>query len=152
MNGFGTEAFIYGGEFIGGSGNNPDLDGYSVWVINSATVHIHGGTFVGDIKVEGNAVVVLYGCFIQNDTEITGLFAGDVEANLTIDGDGDLAFLPAAEQECETMPSVAPTSFPTVSPQPTQRNGCVNSFLWSAIPMLMSFVSLIYQFIQCDST
>jgi hypothetical protein len=124
VNGFGTEAIIYGGSFIGGSGKSVDLDGYSVRVINSAVVHIHGGDFIGDISVEGNAAVMLYGCFIQNETEVTGLFAGEIVANLTIDGDGELNFLPAADQECETFPSVAPTSFPTTSPQPTViRNG-----------------------------
>lgn len=149
VNGFGTEAIIYGGEFIGGSGNNADLDGYSVWVINSATVHIHGGTFIGDIKVEDNAIVMLYGCFTQNDTEVTGLFAGDAEANLTIDGDGDLAFLSAEEQECETIPSVAPTRFPTISPQPTaQRSGGQRSITLSIIPVLVTFMSLAYQFIM----
>ena len=148
MNGFGTEAVIYGGEFIGGSGENADLDGYSLWVINAATVHIHGGTFIGDIKVEGSAIVMLYGCFTQNDTEVTGLFAGDVEANMTIDGDGDLAFLSAAEQECETIPSVAPTSFPTISPQPTtQRSGDQPSIALTAIPVLASFIGFIFQLI-----
>jgi hypothetical protein len=120
VNGFGTEAIIYGGEFIGGTGNSPDLNGYSIRVINSATVHIHGGTFIGDIKVEGNGIVYLYGCFRQNDTEVSGLFAGDVETNITIDG--DVEFMPVSEQECDTIPSVAPTSFPTVSPPPTTKS------------------------------
>jgi hypothetical protein len=114
VNGFGTEAFIYGGEFMGGSGINPELDGYSLRVINSAVVYIHGGTFIGDIKVEDNSLVYLYGCFMQNETEVTGLFAGDIEVNMTIDG--EVVFIKTADQECETFP---PTSAPTLTPPPT---------------------------------
>ena len=145
VNGFGTEAFIYGGEFIGGSGKNLDLDGYSIRVINSATVHIHGGTFQGDIKVEGNAVILLYGCFMQNETEVNGLFAGDIEANLNIDG--NVEFLSAAEQECETMPSVAPTGFPTLSPQPTATRSGSNSVTISVIVLSINLIAFLFPFI-----
>lgn len=117
VNGFGTEAVIYGGTFIGGSGSKDDLNGYSILVINSATVHIHGGIFIGDIKVEGDGLVLLYGCFTQNGTEISGVFGDDSELNVTIDGDVD--FKSVAGQECDTIPSVSPTQFPTLSPRPT---------------------------------
>jgi hypothetical protein len=147
VNGFGTEAVIYGGSFIGGSGDNVDLDGYSVRVINSAVVHIHGGDFIGVISVEGNAVVMLYGCFTQNDTEVNGLFAGEVEANLTIDGDGELAFLPAADQECETIPSVAPTSFPTTSPQPTADRNGAKRVIVPAVVLAVDLFSIFTYFI-----
>ena len=117
VNGFGTKAVIYGGEFSGGPGIRAELNGYSIRVINSAAVHIHGGTFTGDIKVEGNGLVYLYGCFTQDDTTVSGLFSGDIEGTMIIDG--DVMFMPAADQECETLPSVSPTNFPTSSPRPT---------------------------------
>lgn len=121
VNGFGTEAIIYGGEFVAGPGEDDDLDGFSIRVINSATVHIHGGTFVGAVSVEGNGIVALHGCFsVKNKRQVTGLFADDTEVDITIDTNGgSIEFVTVPEQECDTAPSVAPTSFPTVSPQPT---------------------------------
>ena len=144
VNGFGTETVIYGGEFVGGSGEDEDLNGFSVRVINSATVHIHGGMFVGDVSVEGNGIVALHGCFsVKNKRQVTGLFGDDTEVNITIDANGgSIDFVTVPEQECDTAPSVAPTIFPTVSPQPTvQRNEgkMINASL--AVIMLMVIFS-----------
>lgn len=147
VNGFGTEAFIYGGEFIGGSGENTDLHGLSVRVINSAVVHIHGGVFIGSVQVEGTSSVLLYGCFAQNDTEFTGLFAGDIEASIEIDGDGEVQFLSAAGQECETLPSVAPTSFPTLSPKPTPQSVGVKQVVLSSFIVSMQLLVVVH---LCD--
>ena len=130
VNGFGTVANIYGGEFSGGSGANADLRGYSLRIINSATAHIHGGIFIGNVKVERNGLVALHGCFsfskAGRQTQVTGIFADETEIDISIESDGgDFEFVAVPEQECETVPSVAPTSFPTTSPRPTglQTNG-----------------------------
>ena len=144
VNGFGTEAFIYGGEFIGGSGANADLSGLSVKVINSAVVHIHGGVFIGTVQVEGTSSVLLYGCFAQNDTEFTGLFADDIEANIEIDGDGEVIFLSAAGQECETLPSVAPTSYPTLSSKPTPQSVGVKHIVISSFIVSMQLLAVVH--------
>lgn len=120
VNGFGTEAMIYGGNFTGGSGSTSD--GMSVRVLNSAKVHIHGGVFNGDMMVERNGLIALHGCFsTKNGTQFIGLFADDSEfdVNINTDSGGSIDIVPVSEQECETAPSVAPTSFPTISSQPT---------------------------------
>ena len=50
VNGFGTHAIINGGNFLGGTGTIDD--GLSLYVLNSAEVHIRAGTFGGEMKVE----------------------------------------------------------------------------------------------------
>ena len=124
VNGFGTEAIIYGGAFTGGGGST--ADGMSVRVLNSASVHIHGGTFSGDMLVERNGLIALHGCFsIKDGTRVIGLFADDSEFNVNINSEsgGSINFVSVPEQECDTAPSVAPTAFPTLSPQPTAAQG-----------------------------
>ena len=120
VHGFGTDAFIYGGQFIGGSGAK--ADGSSIKVYNSATVHIHGGSFQGDMLVDENGMIALHGCFsMKNNTFVTGIFADDTELSINIitGVNGIIYFALVPEQECDTAPSVAPTSYPTLSPQPT---------------------------------
>lgn len=121
VNGFGTEAVIYGGEFVGGTG--VASMGYSVKVMNSASVHIHGGTFVGGMMVEGGAAILLHGCFStsNNETQVSGLFADETEISVAVkkEGNGYIDFVSMPGQECDTAPSFYPTSFSTLSPQPT---------------------------------
>jgi hypothetical protein len=119
VNGFGTEAVVFGGEFVGGSGS--EADGNSIRVLNSATVQIHGGTFNGDMTVDGNGLIALHGCFSFDGTLISGVFADDSEFRVNINSErgGTIDFVPVPEQECETAPSVAPTNFPTLSSPPT---------------------------------
>ena len=115
VNGFGTETYIYGGSFIGGKGIRGD--GLSLYVLNSATVHIYSGSFVGDMKVERRGVIAFYGCFMRNGTKVTGIFEDESELDVTIRTyyGGEVLLIPLAEQECDTAPSTAPTNFPTIS-------------------------------------
>lgn len=143
VNGFGTEAIIFGGNFISGSG--AVADGDSVRVLNSAVAHIHGGTFNGDMVVEENGLIVLHGCFlIKNGTQVNGIFADESELTVDIKSDrgGTIDFSVPEQLECDTAPSVAPTSFPTLSPQPTvvQRNGD-RKFAASAIVAILNLIS-----------
>eukprot|EP00956_Cyclotella_meneghiniana_P008744 scaffold11945_cov59-Cyclotella_meneghiniana.AAC.5 len=150
VNGFGTVANIYGGEFSGGSGANEDLRGYSLRIMNSATANIHGGNFLGDVKVERNGLIALHGCFsfskAGRQTKVTGVFADESEIDINIESDGgDLDFVAVPDQECETVPSVAPTGFPTISPRPTglQTNGsrmpasCMDVLMACLVTMLL---------------
>ena len=143
VNGFGTKAIIHGGEFIGGIGTLSD--GYSLKVLNSATVHLHGGAFEGDMMVEGNGMILLHGCFLmKNGTQVIGTFGDDTELDVNIkrDGGGSIDFMSVPEQECDTAPSVAPTSFPTLSPKPTvvQTN---NEGRMIASPVVIVFINLV---------
>ncbi|KAL7510155.1 hypothetical protein ACHAXN_007239 [Cyclotella atomus] len=142
VNGFGTEAILYGGEFVGGSGT--ESDGNSIRVLNSATVQIHGGSFTGDMMVDGNGLIALHGCFSFNGTQIVGIFADDSEFNVNIKSEsgGSIDFVSVPEQECETAPSVAPTSFPTVSSRPTVQTSSGDSSVIT-ISCVFAFVSIL---------
>lgn len=120
VNGFGTTVVIQGGTFRGGKGSNDD-DGLSIHVLNSANVHVRGGTFLGDMKVERYGQVRFYGCFRKDGTKVTGVFADDSELDITVRAylGGEVVLIPISEQECETAPSVSPTNFPTLSSQPS---------------------------------
>ncbi|KAL7552072.1 hypothetical protein ACHAWF_015324, partial [Thalassiosira exigua] len=119
VNGFATEVFIEGGHFAGGTGTRGD--GLSLYVLNSAKVHIRSGTFTGEMKVERRGAVIFYGCFSKDGTRVTGLFSDDTELDVTVRTfyGGEVILVPVSEQICETAPSTAPTNFPTVSHQPT---------------------------------
>jgi len=52
-------------------------DGLSLYVINSATVEVRGGTFNGDMKVERRGTIEFYGCFKREGNQVKGLFASD---------------------------------------------------------------------------
>mmetsp|Transcript_32000 Transcript_32000/g.67273 ORF Transcript_32000/g.67273 Transcript_32000/m.67273 type:complete len:327 (-) Transcript_32000:292-1272(-) len=119
VNGFGTQAYIYGGHFIGGSGTKDN--GLSLYVFNSGRAHIRAGLFTGDMKVERSGSVAFYGCFMKNGTKVTGVFADESELDITVRTyyGGEVILIPLAEQECDTAPSASPTNFPTLSPQPT---------------------------------
>lgn len=144
VHGFGTDAFIYGGEFIGGSG--AEADGSSVKVYNSATVHIYGGFFQGDMLVDGNGMIALHGCFsMKNSTFVTGIFADDTELSINIitGVSGTIYFALVQEQECDTAPSVAPTSFPTLTSKPTvvqSSNGNGIATFYALFSLIMTFI------------
>jgi len=127
-NGFGTTAIIYGGTFIGGEGSTGE-QGLSIYVLNSAIVHIRAGTFEGDMRVERRGQVRFYGCFMKNGARVTGRFADDSELDVTVRTyyGGEVILIPVSEQECETAPSASPTNTPTISSQPTvvQSNGSI---------------------------
>jgi len=119
VNGFGTEATIYGGNFIPGKGGK--FDGSSLYVLNSGSVHIYGGNFLGEIEVTRNGIIQFHGCFLQNGTTVYGLFPDESELEITVRTTfgGQIVIIPDGEQECDTAPSSSPTRFPTISPQPT---------------------------------
>ena len=73
------------------------------------------------MKVERRGVIAFYGCFMRNGTQVAGIFEDESELDVTIRTyyGGEVLLIPLAEQECETAPSSAPTTFPTISPQPT---------------------------------
>lgn len=120
VHGFGTEAFLYGGNFRGGKGSNND-NGLSINVLLGGAVHIHSGTFDGDIEVGDSSTIAFYGCFLQNGTIVSGEFADEttLSVNVRSRNGGEIVLVSVAEQECETAPSMSPTNFPTLSPQPT---------------------------------
>ena len=120
VNGFGTEAFVYGGHFEGGEGSNGN-NGLSIYVVNSAKVNIRAGTFEGEMKVERQGVIAFYGCFAKEGTRVTGFFADETELDVTVRTfyGGTVILIPVAEQLCETAPSTSPTNIPTFSPRPT---------------------------------
>lgn len=120
VHGFGTEAFIYGGNFAGGKGSNYD-DGLSIYALNAGKVHIYSGSFQGDIEVGDSSIVAFYGCFLKDGPKVTGFFVDDtnLEVNVRLRNGGSVELISVSEQECETQPSAAPTNFPTSSPQPT---------------------------------
>jgi hypothetical protein len=150
VNGFGTEAVIYGGEFVGGTG--VASMGYSVKVMNSASVHIHGGTFVGGMMVEGGAAILLHGCFStsNNETQVSGLFADETEISVAVkkEGNGYIDFVSMPGQECDTAPSFYPTSFSTLSPQPTfvQKNG-ERRLITSTSVIMLCLITLLQSFL-----
>ena len=119
VNGFGTEAFLYGGNFIGGTGIRDN--GLSLYVLNSATAHVRSGSFEGDMKVERSGTIIFYGCFRQDGARVTGVFADETELDVIVRTyyGGQVVLIPLAEQECETAPSTSPTNFPTISSRPT---------------------------------
>ena len=119
VNGFGTEATLFGGNFFGGAGAKGN--GLSIYVFNSAMVHIHGGIFKGEMKAERNGAINFYGCFMRNATRVTGLFADETKLDIDVRTNygGEVILIPVSEQECDTAPSVEPTAFPTLSPRPT---------------------------------
>lgn len=121
VHGIGTEAYIYGGTFTGGKGRNEELDGLSLYVLNSAEVHVYGGYFDNPMEVTNRGVITFHGCFLRNGTRVYGLYPDETELDIEVKmtGGGEVVIIPDGEQECETAPSVSPTKFPTLSPQPT---------------------------------
>lgn len=132
VHGYGTEAFIYGGTYRGGKGPNDDdggggIGGLSVSASNGATVHVHSGTFGGDMEVGDGGTIAFYGCFLKNETStsmiVRGAFVDEttvVEVGIrTTDGGGTVSLVSVSEQECDTAPSSSPTNFPTGSYRPT---------------------------------
>lgn len=123
IHGFGTQAKIYGGEFFGGIGEDGVIDGLSINVQNFAQAHIYSGTFRGDMEIGTGSTISFYGCFLQDGTKITGRFVDETELNIAVKtkNGGKLLLIASSEQECDTAPSMSPTNFPTVSPQPTPK-------------------------------
>ncbi|KAL7521361.1 hypothetical protein ACHAWX_006029 [Stephanocyclus meneghinianus] len=140
VNGFGTEAIIYGGEFIGGTGVK--ANGCSLKVMNSGKVHIHGGSFVGEMVVLGNGLVLLYGCFTQNGTKISGQLADETQFDATIYGAVD--FVSVDQQKCDIVPSVSPTGFSSNFPSRIvpETNGIRRRAL-SKVLIILDFATLI---------
>jgi hypothetical protein len=121
VHGFGTQAKIFAGQFIGGIGQDGVIDGLSIAVQNFASVHIHSGTFQGEMEVGTGSNIAFYGCFLQSGTTIAGEFVDGTELNVVVKtkNGGKILLIAVSEQECETQPSMQPTSFPTISPRPT---------------------------------
>ncbi len=121
VHGFGTQAKILGGQFIGGTGQEDNMVGLSITVQNFASVHIYSGKFRGQMEVGKGCTIAFYGCFLQNGASITGSFVDGSELDVVVKtkNDGKVSLISVSEQECETQPSMQPTSFPTVSPRPT---------------------------------
>ena len=121
VHGFGTEAYIYGGTFKGGQGLNDD-DGLSIYALDSAKVHIYSGTFKGGFEVGDSSIIALYGCFMRNDTIVTGAFVDEtnIEVKVRERNGGSIELISVSEQECDEAPSTQPTNFPTISHQPTE--------------------------------
>lgn len=121
VHGFGTQAKIFGGQFIGGTGEENGVDGLSITVQNFASVQIYSGSFQGEMEVGTGSTIAFYGCFLQKGSSITGSFVDGSELDVVVKtkNDGKVSLIAVSEQECETQPSMQPTSFPTVSPQPT---------------------------------
>lgn len=120
VHGFGTSVFIYGGNFQGGKGSDGD-DGLSIYALNGGDVHIYSGSFQGEMEVGDSSMIAFYGCFVKNDTKVTGVFVDEtnLEVNVMTRNGGKVLFISVSDQECETAPSSAPTNVPTLSPQPT---------------------------------
>jgi len=121
VHGFGTEAKIFAGQFIGGIGQDGGIDGLSINVQNFASVHIHSGTILGEIEIDTGSNIAFYGCFLRSGATISGEFVDGTELNVVVKtkNGGTVSLIAVPEQECETQPSMQPTSFPTISPQPT---------------------------------
>mmetsp|Transcript_21077 Transcript_21077/g.45122 ORF Transcript_21077/g.45122 Transcript_21077/m.45122 type:complete len:331 (-) Transcript_21077:88-1080(-) len=120
VHGFGTSVFVHGGKFKGGKGADGD-DGLSIYTSNGGNVYIYSGTFEGEMEVGDSSVIAFYGCFMQNGTVVSGVFADEtnLEVNVRAENGGEVVLIPVSDQECETAPSTAPSPFPTLSPQPT---------------------------------
>ena len=115
----------------GREGSNDDDDdgigGLSVSASNGATVHVHSGTFGGDMEVGDGGTIAFYGCFLKNGTTsmiVRGTFVDEttvVEIGIRSTGDdgGTVSLVSVSEQECDTAPSSSPTDFPTGSYRPT---------------------------------
>ncbi|KAL7493278.1 hypothetical protein ACHAWT_004838 [Skeletonema menzelii] len=121
VHGFGTQADIYGGIFIGGTGQEDNMDGMSIAVQNFASVHIYSGSFQGEMEVGTGSSIAFYGCFLQKGVSIIGEFVDGSELDVVVKtkNDGKVSLIAVSEQICETQPSMQPTSFPTISPRPT---------------------------------
>lgn len=138
VHGFGTQATVFGGQFVGGH--------LSINVQNFASVHIHSGNFQGEMEVGTGSNIAFYGCFLQNGATIIGEFVDGTELNVIVKtkNDGKVSLIAVSEQECETQPSMQPTSFPTISPRPTpvisygERNSLLLSLVTSSI--LLTFL------------
>ena len=119
VNGFGSEASIFGGNFVGGTGLKGD--GLSLNVLNNGVAHVRGGTFGGDMVARSGGTILLYGCFKQDGDVYRGVFEDETELVVTArtTSGGDVIPVAIAEVECEDAPSTEPTNYPTVSPRPT---------------------------------
>lgn len=84
-------------------------------------MHVRGGVFEGDMRIERRAKIAFYGCFKKEGTRVTGVFVDESELDVRIRTyyGGEVLLIPLAEQECDIAPSSSPTNFPTLSPQPT---------------------------------
>jgi len=151
VHGFGTEAFIYGGNFNGGKGSDGD-DGLSIYALNAGKVHIYSGSFQGDIEVGDSSIVAFYGCFMKNASKVTGVFVDEtnLDINVRLRNGGSVELISVSEQECETAPSASPTNFPTLSPQPTalrpnsgDKNGISLRFIFAAITCMHFIVGAL---------
>lgn len=144
VHGFGTQAKILGGQFIGGTGQEDKMDGFSITVQNFASVHIYSGMFQGEMEVGTGSTIAFYGCFLQNGSSITGSFVdgSELDVVITTKNDGKVSLIAVSEQECETQPSMQPTSFPTVSPRPTPSvsNG---EMITPTLAFLSSFLTIL---------
>lgn len=143
VNGFGSEAKIYGGSFIAGKGSKDN--GYSILVQNSAKVHVYSGLFDGEIKVDRNAEIIFYGCFMRDRLQVTGTFADETYLDVLIRTSygGEITLTAVSEQDCETAPSVSPTNFPTVSPRPTPEFNHGERTTLSFVEIALSLASLL---------
>ena len=90
-------------------------------MLNSAEVHVRGGTFQGEMKAERRGQLKFYGCFTKIGRRVSGTFPDESKLDVTVRTlyGGEVILIPVSEQECETAPSTSPTNYPTVSPQPT---------------------------------
>mmetsp|Transcript_23272 Transcript_23272/g.35679 ORF Transcript_23272/g.35679 Transcript_23272/m.35679 type:complete len:305 (-) Transcript_23272:113-1027(-) len=121
VHGFGTKANIFGGLFMGGIGQDDNMEGLSIIVQNFASVHIYSGSFQGEMEVGKGSNIIFYGCFLQYGATITGEFVDGTQLDVVVKtkNDGKVSLIAVSEQVCDTQPSMQPTGFPTISPRPT---------------------------------
>eukprot|EP00985_Skeletonema_marinoi_P017904 scaffold9914_cov142-Skeletonema_marinoi.AAC.1 len=143
VNGFGSEAKIYGGSFVGGKGAKDN--GYSILVQNSAKVHVYSGSFDGEIKVDRSAEIIFYGCFKRDRLQVSGTFPDETYLDVSIRTSygGEITLTAVSEQECETAPSMSPTNFPTVSPRPTPKYNHGDRKTLSFVEISLSLASML---------
>ena len=143
VHGFGTNAKIFGGNFVGGIGEDDEIDGLSLSVQNFASVEIHSGDFQGEIEVGTGSNIVFYGCFLQRGSTIIGSFVDGIELDVVVKpkNGGTVSLIAVSEQECDTQPSMQPTGFPTISPRPTQPQISYGEIM--ARPTLVSLSTLL---------
>lgn len=144
VNGFGSEAKIHGGSFIGGKGAKDD--GYSILVQNSAQVHVYSGSFDGEIKIDRNAEIIFYGCFMRDRLQVSGTFVDGTYLDVSIRTSygGAITLTAVSEQECDTAPSTSPTNFPTVSPRPTPKYNSGERKTLSFVEISLCLVSAVF--------
>ncbi len=144
VHGFGTQANIMGGQFIGGTGEENNMDGLSITVQNFASVHIYSGSFQGEMEVGTGSTIAFYGCFLQRGSSITGSFVDGSELDVVVKtkNGGIVSLIAVSEQVCETQPSMQPTSFPTISPQPTP-SVSYGEMLTPTLPFLSTFLVIL---------